>query len=33
MEQDFTHLSCARLIAVALDAHDFIACIDSGGAP
>lgn len=32
MEQDFTHLRCARLIAAALDAHDFIAGIDHGGA-
>jgi len=30
MEQDFTHLSCARLIAAALDGHDFIAGIDHG---
>ncbi len=32
MEQDFTGLENARLIAAALDAHDFIAGIDHGGA-
>ena len=32
MEQDFNQLSCARLIAAALDDHDFIAGIDQGGA-
>lgn len=32
MEQDFTPLSSARLIAAALDAHDFIAGIENGGA-
>lgn len=32
MEQDFTHLRCARLIAAALDDHDFIAGIENGGA-
>ena len=32
MEQDFAQLSCGRLIAAALDAHDFIAGIENGGA-
>ena len=32
MEHDFTGLDHARLIAAALDAHDFIAGIDNGGA-
>lgn len=32
MEQDFTVLEHAHLIAAALDAHDFIAGIDNGGA-
>jgi hypothetical protein len=32
MEQDFTHLSSAHLIAAALDANDFIAGIENGGA-
>lgn len=33
MEQDFTGLEHARLIAAALDAQDFIAGIENGGAP
>lgn len=32
MEHDFNGLTPARLIAAALDAHDFIAGIDHGGA-